>query len=411
MGPPEIPQNQHQQQQRQMRPPGPIDSHQQQCLDIQQTHKKRKRTDGPQERTQHQQIQGGQYPQQGRQQPQQGSNGIRKNVPRKEMKRALPNTPVNAPHDVIVLEDDDNEIVSAVKAEGDNGTDVLMPIKLLTGQMADGLRNSCQSRDQPGGVEKTTPRTRTRTQTGGQTRRPSASRNATPSTPVTDADELENTGNIVNRTLFELTTRNTVLEKTLTETRLALQSQQESTKTAEAKIAELSTRLEERSKKLADVMNRQVHFEKYLKGIGGDYNLLDRKNIELKNQLKEALAGKADILRDMANIRDVLMQTNATAEAWLKVKDQVKVTQSEIKRLQDRLNSTESELNQTTGLLVEERNRTQELESRIQEDRKTNQNITEAVERVRVQIIDELVHLQSNLAEKLENGETVKIDK
>ncbi|KAF8243083.1 hypothetical protein K440DRAFT_664365 [Wilcoxina mikolae CBS 423.85] len=411
IGPPEVPQIQHQQQQWQMRPPGSMEPHQQQRLDIQQTHRKRKRVEGPQERAQQQQIQGGQYPQLGRQQLPQGSNRMRKDVPRKERTQAVPNTPANAPHDVIVLEDDDDEVVSTVKVERDDGTDVIKSIELLTGKKTDGLRNPHQSRDQLGKIENTTSRTRTRTQAGVQSRRSSASRNATPSTPATDADNLDNTGDIVNRTMFELTTRNTVLEKTLTETKLALKSQQESTKTAEAKIAELSKSLEERAKKLADIMNRQVHFEKYLSGIGGDYNLLDRKNIELKNQLKETLAGKADILRDLDSMRAALKQAKVAAEAWGKVKDQVKETQSEIKRLQNRLDSTESELNQTTGLLVEERNRTQELESRIQEDRKINQNITEAVERVGVQISEKLVQLQSSLVEKLENGETAKIDK
>lgn len=242
----------------------------------------------------------------------------------------------------------------------------------------------------------------------------SLSRHQTPVAPAPPSsvmgDHESNTGDIINRTMYELTSRNTVLEKALADAKLSLSIQQDATKKAEERNTELSSALEARSKKLADVVSKQHQFQKFLTGMGNDYDILNRKNSDMKQQLKDALAEKEGIVKELEVMRGDLEKASAGAEVWGKYKDQVKEERGENKRLLDRLRLLEGEFNQATGLLVEERNRTQELEIRIEEDRKLNMKIVETVTGVKEAIIGQLKELKGEMVDKMETGTGKKIE-
>jgi chromosome segregation ATPase len=242
----------------------------------------------------------------------------------------------------------------------------------------------------------------------------SLSRHQTPVAPTPSAslmgDHESNTGDIINRTMYELTSRNTVLEKALADAKLSLSAQLEATKKAEEQNTQLSSALEAQSKKLADVVGKQHQFQKFLTGMGNDYDILNRKNSEMKQQLKDALAEKEGIIKELEVMRGDLEKASAGAEVWGKYKDQVKEGRAENKRLLDRLRLLEGEFNQATGLLVEERNRTQELEIRIEEDRKLNMKIVETVTGVKEAIIGQLRELKGEMVDNMETGTGEKIE-
>lgn len=177
-------------------------------------------------------------------------------------------------------------------------------------------------------------------------------------------------GGIINRTFNDLISQNLILEKRNGELESALMSQRKRAEAAEAKVSEVTANAEAQAeahaKHNADIISKLSPLKKFMRTLGGDFNTLNTRNLDLKNRSNEARVEKAAIRSELEEVRGRVELERLNRERT-DFRGQAKALHSKINALRNFHTFREATLGEKTGLLVEARDRIQALETMVQD--------------------------------------------
>jgi len=216
------------------------------------------------------------------------------------------------------------------------------------------------------------------------------------------------TGDILNRTINDLMSRNSMLEKGVNELNFALKAQMKTTEAAEARVKELTANLETQTKYKSEIFSKHGKLEKFVRSLGEDYNTLNTRNLDLNNRLKEALTEKDNVRNELESNRATFMRALEESERErINFRERARAIHVKIDGTRDLQRFSEAALNEKASLLAEERDRSQTLEMQIQEERKASLRDAEKFEEIRSLVVE----LNASLMSKIEEGDGVKTEK
>jgi chaperonin cofactor prefoldin len=221
-------------------------------------------------------------------------------------------------------------------------------------------------------------------------------------------DQPGGSGEIINRTINDFMSQNSMLEKRIGELRSELTSQRKETEAAEAKVAELTVNAEAHMKHKADVLRKQGTLEKFVRTLGEDFNTLNTRNLDLNNRLKEALVEKAAIRTELEEARAFFLgELERLDRERTDFRGRAGALHSEITMLRNFHTFREAALGEKTGLLVEARDRVQTLEAMVQDLQRANVD-----ERLKFDELKDLViGANTNIIAKIEEGDGIKTER
>lgn len=136
-------------------------------------------------------------------------------------------------------------------------------------------------------------------------------------TPVLQEQEQSSTGE--HRLLVALTTLTTekqVLEKKLHETMVSLKTQVFRAETSERKNSELEAQAQTSRENVSGLKKKMMGFQKFVDGLGKDYNMLNGKNSQLNSRLDEVLKDRDDLFRNLQDVKCLAEKVDGTVQGW-----------------------------------------------------------------------------------------------
>ena len=208
-------------------------------------------------------------------------------------------------------------------------------------------------------------------------------------------------GDIMSRAVADLLSQNNRLEKELKDTKGMLESQGKHLDRAEAKAEELTVILETKGRELGDVRNRMGTVTRFVKGLGGDYDNLNKRNIALRTMLDEVLKDKQELQTDLEAVRQAQRQYNAES-GLRRFVEEAEAVREEIQRMHSYAENQEAIIMEKIGLLAEERDRTVSLESQLKQEREENRKIISRFSKDKEEMITEMGRIRKFLQVKFE---------
>lgn len=228
--------------------------------------------------------------------------------------------------------------------------------------------------------------------------------------PVPTASELaqtlavseftESSERTLTRALGELSEQKATMEKCMNEAKFALKTQAEISSGLERKNDSLQRSLEISKKAVLSLTTRFSRLEKFLQGLGNDYNTLGQKMSGMNSSLQIIKNEHAEIevLKSSCN------NFKQVAEAFIRTKQPLRQAQTELKRMAEKGAFLESELSEKAGLLAEARNRIQALETQIDLDRVRHEQLMSKLNSIDIddKTTSQLLKLERAIAERLQ---------
>ncbi|KAL7274288.1 hypothetical protein RUND412_002813 [Rhizina undulata] len=235
---------------------------------------------------------------------------------------------------------------------------------------------------------------------------PTTSKPCTPIPPVLPAvatEDVQSTGEqTLAAALTTLTAEKKAVEKKLYDARNTINTQTSYIASMEGKSVELKSQIEKYKSVLTDFKRKFSGLEKFVEGLGQDYNMLNDKNVQFKNKLNEISREKAELAEDRISIRDIVAKTEKSWQEWSSIRTTLKEAQLQIEKLQGTLKVLHEELSEKAGLLAVERDRTQSLECQMLEDRKKGDEMFRLIEESRDELMAKLEEIQKGVTSKVE---------
>lgn len=132
--------------------------------------------------------------------------------------------------------------------------------------------------------------------------------------------------------LTTLTTEKQTLEKKFHEAMVLLKTQAFRAETSERKNAELEAQVQTSRDNVAGLKKMMMGFQKFLDGLGKDYNMLNEKNLQLKTKLSEVSRDRDELLRSLQDVRYLAEKANGTVQGWGSSEAILKDAHQEIKK-------------------------------------------------------------------------------
>lgn len=135
--------------------------------------------------------------------------------------------------------------------------------------------------------------------------------------PALQEQEQSSTGE--HRLLVALTTLTTekqALEKKLNETMFSLKAQVIKTETSERKNREFGAQAKASRDNISGLKKKMMGFQKFVDGLGKDYNMLNEKNSQLNNRLNEVLQDRDELFRNLQDVRFLAEKVEGAVHGW-----------------------------------------------------------------------------------------------
>lgn len=136
-------------------------------------------------------------------------------------------------------------------------------------------------------------------------------------TPMPQEQEQSSTGE--HRLLVALTTLTTekqALERKLHETIISLKTQAIRAETSERKNTELESQAQTSKDNISGLKKKMMGFQKFVDGLGKDYNMLNEKNSQLNNRLNEVSQDRDALFRSLQDVRFLAEKVDGAVQGW-----------------------------------------------------------------------------------------------
>jgi hypothetical protein len=205
-------------------------------------------------------------------------------------------------------------------------------------------------------------------------------------------DGVKISDNVFAQAVSELSLQKESLEKKVKDGEHTIQLQKNQLESLKYQNAELQQGNTAQKTKITNISKRLNTLEKFLQGLGADYNSLNQQNAELNRKLAEVQAEKDDMNILLNTMRDNLGEQIKFSNLVKKSKITAEEALDGFEHQHNRIEMMEGEICEKVGLLAEERDRSRALQLQIQEEREKNFQILKALE-------DAKSHFDKSLAE------------
>lgn len=152
-----------------------------------------------------------------------------------------------------------------------------------------------------------------------QSQQPSSRTTTTPFSVMSVLQEQEQSSTGEHRLLVALTTLTTekqALERKLHEMIVSLKTQAIRAQTSEKNNAELESQAQKSRDNISGLKKKMMGFQKFVDGLGKDYNMLNEKNSQLNNRLNEITQDRDALFRSLQDVRFLAEKVDGTVQGW-----------------------------------------------------------------------------------------------
>lgn len=135
--------------------------------------------------------------------------------------------------------------------------------------------------------------------------------------PMPEGGHEQNTGEYkLLVALTTLTTEKQALETRLHEITASLKAQYFLVEASERKNAELEAQSKAHRDTLHGLKKKMLGVQKFVDGLGKDYNMLNEKKLQLDKRLDEVSRDRNELLRSLQEVKGLAKKTDGTIQAW-----------------------------------------------------------------------------------------------
>lgn len=196
------------------------------------------------------------------------------------------------------------------------------------------------------------------------------------------------------KAVAELTSQKQGLDRKLQQAKQALEEQTKRAELTTRKNEELTRNIDSYKKTVSHIQTRQLDLEKFLKGIGNDYNRLDKSHASLIRDLQTIIAEKAVAEAEIRDLEQKVSKSNSNYEHWRQARYEVQSLRRELATLADSKRFFSKEVEEKTNQLLEEKTKNQDLEMQLAEARRAHGALAD-VEQVKLELLDGISALQN----------------
>jgi hypothetical protein len=206
--------------------------------------------------------------------------------------------------------------------------------------------------------------------------------------------------NRLAQAVAELGSQKELLERRVSELKYKNQLQKQRLEVIQEKYSNIEKQMEAEKEEVGTIKNRQQILEKFVEGVGRDYNSLSKRNSEIGQKLVDALGEKDGLVNELKVVRESLLGGFDRMDLVRKSQRAAEEAISRYEQQNNHIKILEVELSEKVGLLAEERDRSQALEGHINEIRKNHATATNAIDSLKSHISEmvlELVRLKLSI--------------
>lgn len=228
--------------------------------------------------------------------------------------------------------------------------------------------------------------------------RSSGSQQQTMMSAAPESTAVTTEGTLANA-VAQLSQQKGSLEKKLQDTIHALKAKSQTVEEMAHKNGELTTSIEEYKKKVEAMRTRYTEFEKFLDGLGSDYKMLNEQKMTLTRRIEELEVCNRELEADRRLLHDRIDDAMNNQQSWREAKKQYDQLLVDHEKLQDAHAAATRELNDKGMYLVEEKNRNVSLEAQMVRERETHEEVVKVLNGFKHELVENIKSLEVKLAD------------